>query len=107
MWCLYGLQVVPWRRIARPRTVLGIVGRDGAFVEPLAAALAIQQQVTIRPDDRMFLLGDGKLWQLIVQTLALTGCELLCGGTPPAEIGSAFGAGHYDWNRGGCLGGRV
>ncbi len=66
------------------------------FVEPLAVALAIQQQVTIRPDDRVFLLGDGKLGQLIAQTLALTGCELLCGGTPPAEIGSAFGAGHYD-----------
>jgi threonine dehydrogenase-like Zn-dependent dehydrogenase len=84
------------------RTVLGIVGRDGAFaeylvlpeenlhrepkeidtdaatfVEPLAAALAIQQQVTIRPDYKVLLLGDGKLGQLIAQTLALTGCELL------------------------------
>jgi len=84
------------------RTVLGIVGRDGAFadylllpeenlhrvpeqvdtdvatfVEPLAAALAIQQQIPIRPDDRVVLVGDGKLGQLIGQTLALTGCELL------------------------------
>lgn len=84
------------------RTVLGIVGRDGAFadylllpqenlhrvpeevdtdaatfVEPLAAALAIQQQVPIRPDDRVLLVGDGKLGQLIGQTLALTGCQLL------------------------------
>ena len=84
------------------RTVLGILGRDGAFadylvlptenlhrvpddldtdvatfVEPLAAALAIQQQVPIRPADRVLLVGDGKLGQLIAQTLALTGCDLL------------------------------
>jgi len=84
------------------RTVLGIVNRDGAFatfvtlpvenlhlvppsistsaatfVEPLAAALQIQQQVTIRPTDRVLVVGPGKLGQLIAQTLALTGCELL------------------------------
>ena len=84
------------------RTVLGIVGRNGAFaeflvlpeenlhrvpqeidtdaatfVEPLAAALAIQQQISIRPDDRVLMVGDGKLGQLIGQTLALTGCQLL------------------------------
>ena len=100
------------------RTVLGIVGRDGAFaeylvlpeenlhrvpkeidtdaatfVEPLAAALAIQQQVTIRPDDRVFLLGDGKLWQLIVQTLALTGCELLVVGRRPQKLALLSGRG--------------
>ena len=114
------------------RTLLGIVGRDDAFaeylvlpeenlhrvpkeidtdaatfVESLAAALAIQQQLTIRLEYKVLLLGDGKLGQLIAQTLALTGCELLVVGRHPAEIGSAFGAGHYDWNRGGCLGGRV
>ncbi len=100
------------------RTVLGIVGRDDAFaeylvlpeenlhrvpkeidtdaatfVEPLAAALAIQQQVTIRPDDRVFLLGDGKLWQLIVQTLALTGCELLVVGRRPQKLALLSGRG--------------
>ncbi|HIG57041.1 MAG TPA: alcohol dehydrogenase [Candidatus Latescibacteria bacterium] len=93
------------------RTVLGIVGRDGAFaeylvlpeenlhrvpkeidtdvatfVEPLAAALAIQQQVTIRPGDKVLLLGDGKLGQLIAQTLALTGCELLVVGRHPQKL---------------------
>jgi threonine dehydrogenase-like Zn-dependent dehydrogenase len=47
------------------------------FVEPLAAALAIQQQISIRPDDRVLLVGDAKLGQLIGQTLALTGCQLL------------------------------
>ena len=84
------------------RTVLGIVNRNGAFAEyltlpeqnlhpipdnvptdvatftePVAAALEIQQQVLIRPDDRVLVVGDGKLGQLVAQTLALTGCDLL------------------------------
>jgi len=83
------------------RTVLGIVNRDGVFAEytilplenlhrvpdsvpdemavftePLAAALEIQQQVHIRPTDRVLLVGAGRLGQLIAQTLALTGCDL-------------------------------
>ena len=83
------------------RTVLGIKDRDGAFaeflslprenlheipdsisdeeavfVEPLAAALEIQQQVRITPDDRVLVVGHGKLGRLIAQTLALTGCRL-------------------------------
>jgi threonine dehydrogenase-like Zn-dependent dehydrogenase len=84
------------------RTVLGIVNRNGAFAEylslpienlhivpenvstaaatftePLAAALEIQQQITLCEDDRVLVVGDGKLGQLIAQTLALTGCDLL------------------------------
>jgi threonine dehydrogenase-like Zn-dependent dehydrogenase len=83
------------------RTVLGIVNRDGAFAEftqlpiinlhrvpasvpdemavftePLAAALEIQQQIQIKPTDRVLLAGAGRLGQLIAQTLALTGCDL-------------------------------
>lgn len=83
------------------RTVLGIVNRDGVhaeyttlplenlhlvpdsvpdeaavFVEPLAAALEIQQQVHIRPTDRVLLIGAGRLGQLVAQTLALTGADL-------------------------------
>ena len=83
------------------RSVLGIRNRDGAFadyltlpaenlhvvpdeisdeeavfVEPLAAALQIQEQVRITPDDRVLVVGHGKLGQLIAQTLALTGCKL-------------------------------
>ena len=83
------------------RTVLGIVNRDGTFAEftqlpvtnlhrvpdsvpdemavftePLAAALEIQQQIPIKPTDRVLLVGAGRLGQLIAQTLALTGCEL-------------------------------
>jgi threonine dehydrogenase-like Zn-dependent dehydrogenase len=46
------------------------------FTEPLAAALEIQQQIQIKPADRILLVGAGRLGQLIAQTLALTGCEL-------------------------------
>jgi len=83
------------------RTVLGITQREGVFAEytslplenlyrvpdsvsdemavftePLAAALEIQQQVQIKPTDRVLLVGAGRLGQLIAQTLALTGCDL-------------------------------
>jgi len=83
------------------RTVVGILNRHGAFAEylslpvinlhpvpesvpdeaavftePLAAALEIQQQVKIQPEDRVLLIGAGRLGQLIAQTLALTGCDL-------------------------------
>ena len=46
------------------------------FTEPLAAALEIQQQIQIKPTDRVLLVGAGRLGQLIAQTLALTGCDL-------------------------------
>ena len=84
------------------RTVLGIAGRNGAFaeslalpdanlhvvpdeisdeeavfVEPLAAALEIQEQIRITKDHHVLVVGDGKLGQLVAQTLALTGCNLL------------------------------
>lgn len=83
------------------RTVLGITNRDGifaeyttlpianlhrvpasipdetaVFTEPLAAALEIQQQIQVKPTDRVLLIGAGRLGQLIAQTLALTGCDL-------------------------------
>lgn len=83
------------------RTVLGIVDRNGAFaeyltlpvenlhavpdslssssalfVEPLAAALRIQGQVSIGATDRVLVVGDGRLGQLIASSLALVGCDL-------------------------------
>jgi threonine dehydrogenase-like Zn-dependent dehydrogenase len=87
------------------RTVLGIRDRNGAFAEyltlpllnlhevpaglpdeaavftePLAAALEIQEQVRIGPGDRVVVVGDGKLGNLVAQTLALTGCALKVAG---------------------------
>jgi threonine dehydrogenase-like Zn-dependent dehydrogenase len=46
------------------------------FTEPLAAALEIQEQVQIHPDDRVLVVGAGRLGQLIAQSLALTGSDL-------------------------------
>lgn len=85
----------------RKRTVLGILNHDGTFTEfltlpvknfhqvpgsvtdeaavftePLAAALEIQQQVHIHPDDRVLVIGAGRLGLLIAETLSLTGCDL-------------------------------
>jgi threonine dehydrogenase-like Zn-dependent dehydrogenase len=83
------------------RTTLGINRRDGAFadylslpfenlhplpdsvsndqavfVEPLAAACEITEQIKIHPTDRVVVIGDGKLGLLCAQVIALTGCQL-------------------------------
>lgn len=83
------------------RTVLGILGKDGCFaehvtlpianlhalpdalddvracfVEPTAAAFEVLEQVPIRADDRVAVLGDGKLGLLTAQVLQTTGCAL-------------------------------
>ncbi len=88
-WCRRGLG-----RHCPQRTVLGIVGHAGAFaefltlpernlhvlpddlptergvfLEPLAAACEILEQVTIPPHARVAVLGDGKLGLLIAQML--------------------------------------
>lgn len=98
--CHFCLKQVPTH--CERRSVLGIVNRHGAFAEyltlpvknlhpvpdnvstdaatftePLAAALEIQQQVMITAADKVLVVGDGKLGQLVAQTLALTGCDLL------------------------------
>ena len=64
-----------------------ISDEEAVFVEPLAAALEIQQQVRITSDDRVLVVGNGKLGRLIAQTLALTGCRLTVigrGGSVPS-----------------------
>ncbi len=83
------------------RTTLGIAGRDGCFaeyialptknlhaipdsisneeavfIEPLAAAFQILEQVKIGPEDKVVILGDGKLGLLISLALKLTGAKL-------------------------------
>src|SRR5207253_6637286 len=84
------------------RTVLGIVGRDGAhaealrlpavnllrvpdklrdeqavFTEPLAAAWGITERVPFDVETRVAVIGDGKLGLLCAQALALTGARLV------------------------------
>jgi threonine dehydrogenase-like Zn-dependent dehydrogenase len=84
------------------RTTLGIDRRDGVFadyltlpfenlhalpdsisddqavfVEPLAAACEVMEQVKILPTDHVAVIGDGKLGLLCAQVVALTGCDLI------------------------------
>lgn len=98
--------VCPTCRAGRPthcpsRTVLGIVGRDGAFsqqfhlpignlhlvpdavsdeaavfVEPLAAACQILEQVHVRPSHRVVVIGAGRLGQLCARVLNRTGADV-------------------------------
>ena len=46
------------------------------FAEPLAAALEIPRQLAIAPDQRVLVVGAGRLGQLIARVLRLSGCEL-------------------------------
>jgi threonine dehydrogenase-like Zn-dependent dehydrogenase len=96
------------------RTVLGIVGRDGAhaeflqlpavnlipvpdnipdehaaFAEPLAAACAILERVAITRDDSVAVIGDGKLGLLCAQVVALTGANTLMIGKHETKLGIA------------------
>lgn len=93
------------------RTVLGIKDRDGAFaeylslpagnlievpdaipdedavfIEPLAAAFNILEQVAVRASSQVALIGDGKLAQLIARALARTGCDLVVIGKHEAKL---------------------
>ena len=100
------------------RTVLGILNQHGAFaeytvipienlreipdnvddlsavfVEPLAAALEINEQLHIEPANRVAVIGDGKLGLLICQVLRLTGCDLTLVGKHSSrfEMAAAWG----------------
>lgn len=53
---------------------------DGVFIEPLAAALDVLEQVPITRKNRVLVLGDGKLGLLIAQVLALKSDAVLCVG---------------------------
>lgn len=93
------------------RTVLGIQGRNGAFAqyltlpeenlhivpnsvrddvavftEPVAAAFRIIEQITISDEDRIIVLGDGKLGQLVAQVLWLHSKRLVCVGRHAGKL---------------------
>ena len=87
------------------RSVLGILNRQGAFAEfvalpeenlhivpdsirddvavftePVAAAFRITEQIAIDSEDRIIVLGEGKLGQLVAQVLYLRSKHLVCVG---------------------------
>ena len=96
------------------RTVLGIVGRDGAhaeflrlpltnllpvpddvsderavFTEPLAAACGILERVSITEDSSVAVIGDGKLGLLCAQVIAATGAKLTLIGKHKSKLAIA------------------
>ena len=99
-FCLRGIE-----RHCPSRTVLGILKRDGAFaeflslpeknlhvipdsisdeqavfVEPLAAAFEINEQISLKPEWNVAVVGDGRLAQLIIQVIKLTCSNITCFG---------------------------
>lgn len=107
--CIYCLQGM--RTHCRNRSALGIEHRNGAFaeyvslpienlhpvpnavsddaaifVEPLAAALQILDQVPIRPRDSVIILGDGRLGLLCAQVIIRTGAQVLAVGKHPEKL---------------------
>jgi threonine dehydrogenase-like Zn-dependent dehydrogenase len=94
------------------RTVLGILGRSGAFAEalvlpernlrevpanvaddaavftePLAAAFALHEAVALVPGERGLVHGDGKLGLLCAHVLARAGLEVTLAGRHPERNG--------------------
>jgi threonine dehydrogenase-like Zn-dependent dehydrogenase len=107
-----------WKTHCARRTVLGIVAHDGAFaeylalplenlhaipaevadekavfIEPLAAACEILEQIPIRNFRRVGVLGDGKLAQLIGLVLQAAGSEVTLYGKHGAKLKMASRAG--------------
>ncbi|MBO0725945.1 MAG: alcohol dehydrogenase catalytic domain-containing protein [Blastocatellia bacterium] len=80
-----------------PRNLLvvpdGVSDRQAVFTEPLAAALEILDQVEIRASDRVAVVGDGKLGQLISRVIARTGCDLTLIGKHDSKLELAARAG--------------
>ena len=95
------------------RTVLGILKRDGAFaeflslpeknlhvipdsitneqavfVEPLAAAFEIKEQVKLESQWNVAVVGDGRLAQLILQVLKLSCPDTVCFGKHSNKLAS-------------------
>lgn len=64
----------------------GISNWQAVFVEPLAAAIQILEQVHIKPTDRVCVIGDGKLGLLISLSLRAHGVEHILFGKHPEKM---------------------
>lgn len=70
----------------------GVSDRQAVFVEPIAAAVEILEQVAVRPTDRVAVVGDGRLGLLCAQVLKLTGCDLTVIGRHADKLAIVEGA---------------
>jgi threonine dehydrogenase-like Zn-dependent dehydrogenase len=57
-----------------------VSAQEGVFTEPLAAALDVLEHIKISGENRILVLGDGKLGLLIAQLLALKSDSVFCVG---------------------------
>jgi threonine dehydrogenase-like Zn-dependent dehydrogenase len=117
-FCKLGLQ-----RHCPNRTVLGILGRDGAFAEylclpddnlipitdrladeaavftePLAAAFEIFEQTRISPADRIAILGDGRLGAITALAMKSRGLNPVVGGHHEDKLQSLAALGIAGWH---------
>jgi len=111
--CIKGME-----RHCSTRTVLGILKRNGAFaeflslpeknlhvipdsisdeqavfVEPLAAAFEINEQISLKPEWNVAVVGDGRLAQLIIQVIKLTCSNITCFGKHKSKLESLVQSG--------------
>ena len=111
--CINGME-----RHCSTRTVLGILKRNGAFaeflslpeknlhvipdsisdeqavfIEPLAAAFEINEQVSLKPEWNVAVVGDGRLAQLIIQVIKLTCSNVTCFGKHENKLQSLVQSG--------------
>ncbi len=75
---------LPWKNLHEVPS--SIKEEEAVFIEPLAAACRILEQINITKNDHVLVLGDGKLGLLIGQVLFQTGCDLLCAGKHPKKL---------------------
>lgn len=67
--------------------------RQAVFVEPLAAGVEILDQVHIRPEDKVVVLGDGKLGLLTAMAIRAYGHDVVVVGRHPGKLAVARAAG--------------
>ncbi len=114
--CVFCRQDIPSQCLSR--TAVGILGRDGAlteflvlplanlhpvpdsvpdevalFVEPLAAAVQVLSLAHVRPEERVGVVGDGKLGLLVAQVLATASADVTLIGRHPEKLALAAGWG--------------
>jgi len=56
------------------------------YTEPLAAALEITNQLHLRPEDNVAIIGDGRLAYMIAQVVSLYGVDLTIIGKHPEKL---------------------
>ena len=55
---------------------VNLTDEQAVFTEPTAAAYEILEQIHLQPQDRVLVIGAGRLGQLVAQVLQTTGCDL-------------------------------